>query len=64
MINWKTFRDWMNKNWGVPLQTKISNLGDDLWMLECNSKEMVNIILALDKVLFGSSRIFLDKWTS
>ncbi|CAN1162078.1 hypothetical protein LINPERHAP2_LOCUS24295 [Linum perenne] len=62
-INWKIFRIWMNKNWGVPCHANISSLGDDLWLLDCGSKELMERILILDRSLFGSSRIFMDRWT-
>ncbi|CAN1182103.1 hypothetical protein LINPERPRIM_LOCUS40669 [Linum perenne] len=33
-------------------------------MLQCHSKETVDRILSLDRVLFGSSKVFLDRWTT
>ncbi|CAN1130316.1 hypothetical protein LINPERPRIM_LOCUS13147 [Linum perenne] len=54
----------MIKNWGVSSQANISSLGDDLWLLDWGSKELVDRILVLDRSLFGSTRIFLDRWTS
>ncbi|CAN1277278.1 hypothetical protein LINPERPRIM_LOCUS16283 [Linum perenne] len=64
IVNWKTFRAWMVKNWGLPSDVKILCLGEDLWVLECPSKEAVDRILALNRYLYGSSQIFFDRWTS
>ncbi|CAN1181604.1 hypothetical protein LINPERHAP2_LOCUS35499 [Linum perenne] len=63
VVNWKIFRAWMAKNWGLPLSAKIMCLGDDLWLLECPTKETVDRVVALNRCLYGSSRLFLDRWT-
>ncbi|CAN1244701.1 hypothetical protein LINPERPRIM_LOCUS6218 [Linum perenne] len=62
-VNWKVFRAWMTKNWGISSVSKIMCLGDDLWMVECPSKQAVDMIVSLNRCLYGSTRIFLDRWT-
>ncbi|CAN1785419.1 hypothetical protein LINPERHAP1_LOCUS16867 [Linum perenne] len=62
-VNWKVFRAWMTKNWGISSVSKIMCLGDDLWMVECPSKHAVDRIVSLNRCLYGSTRIFLDRWT-
>ncbi|CAN1178336.1 hypothetical protein LINPERHAP2_LOCUS33614 [Linum perenne] len=57
------FRSWALRNWGVPKEAKLTIMGDDLWMLECRSSDEVERIRSLRRVLYGSSKIFLDKWT-
>ncbi|CAN1838944.1 Putative ribonuclease H protein At1g65750 [Linum perenne] len=62
-VNWKSFREWMALNWGLPKDARIFCLGDDLWMLECPSKESVVRVVSLNRCLFGATRVLLDGWT-
>ncbi|CAN0912611.1 hypothetical protein LINGRAPRIM_LOCUS580 [Linum grandiflorum] len=52
----------MASNWGVSADTPVSELGDDSWLLECASEAEAKRIIGLDRVLFGSAKIFLDSW--
>ncbi|CAN0862790.1 hypothetical protein LINGRAHAP2_LOCUS8550 [Linum grandiflorum] len=52
----------MKVNWGVSERALVRDLGDDLWLLECNSKSDVKRIVSSDRFLFGSSKISFDKW--
>ncbi|CAN1275084.1 hypothetical protein LINPERPRIM_LOCUS15605 [Linum perenne] len=63
-LNWTVFRSWMQRNWGVDSKAQIWGLGSDLWMIECGSREEVNRVVALGRTLFGTSQVFLDRWTS
>ncbi|CAN1815184.1 hypothetical protein LINPERHAP1_LOCUS27350 [Linum perenne] len=53
----------MSKNWGIPSEAKICCLEDDLWLVECPSKLVVDRIISLNRCFYGSSRLFLDRWT-
>ncbi|CAN1171403.1 hypothetical protein LINPERPRIM_LOCUS7951 [Linum perenne] len=53
----------MRRNWGVHDSAQISGLGDDLWLLNCHSTAAVDRILALNRIWYGASKIFLDRWT-
>ncbi|CAN0922456.1 hypothetical protein LINGRAHAP2_LOCUS33064, partial [Linum grandiflorum] len=61
-LDWITFRRWMTVNWGVNGSAPVKEMGDDLWLLECPSKEDASRILRLDRFYFGSSKIRLDIW--
>ncbi|CAN1145993.1 hypothetical protein LINPERPRIM_LOCUS6881 [Linum perenne] len=63
-MNWSNFRVWAAKNWGVPVSSRYSDLGDDLWMLEYSSEAEVRRVLALGRTLYEASKVFLDRWTS
>ncbi|CAN0870577.1 hypothetical protein LINGRAHAP2_LOCUS9575 [Linum grandiflorum] len=52
----------MTVNWGVNGSAPVKAMGDDLWLLECPSKEDASRILRLDRFYFGSSKIRLDIW--
>ncbi|CAN1156932.1 hypothetical protein LINPERHAP2_LOCUS21236 [Linum perenne] len=54
----------MAKNWGIPSGAQIWYLEDDVWLLDCATKEVVKRVLTLNRCLFGSTCIFLDGWTN
>ncbi|CAN1170799.1 hypothetical protein LINPERHAP2_LOCUS29196 [Linum perenne] len=54
----------MYLNWGVQASANIWSLEDDVWLLECESLEAVRRVIALNRCVFGSVRIFLDSWTA
>ncbi|CAN0908240.1 hypothetical protein LINGRAHAP2_LOCUS25183 [Linum grandiflorum] len=61
-INWKEFRIWANKQWGVPVDVQIKGIRDDLWMLVCNSMEEADRVVAFRRTRFGQVEIQLDRW--
>ncbi|CAN0912336.1 hypothetical protein LINGRAPRIM_LOCUS733 [Linum grandiflorum] len=63
-IDWKNFKRWAANQWGIPVNSKISRLGDDLWMLVCSSASEVQRILALNCRKFGNITILMERWIS
>ncbi|CAN1132626.1 hypothetical protein LINPERPRIM_LOCUS30184 [Linum perenne] len=53
----------MQRSWGVNESAHISGLGDDLWLLRCQSSAEVDRIMSLGRTRFGTSQVFFDKWT-
>ncbi|CAN1324722.1 hypothetical protein LINPERPRIM_LOCUS33212 [Linum perenne] len=60
--DWKRFREWVSKWWGVQGWADIRSLGDDLWFLVCSSEEEVRRILSLGRWEFPGHRVRADKW--
>ncbi|CAN1123436.1 hypothetical protein LINPERPRIM_LOCUS3266 [Linum perenne] len=63
-VPWPSFRAWIAKNWGVEQSSQILQLGEDAWLLVCGSKSVADRIVALKRVEFGSTRVYLDSWTA
>ncbi|CAN1280061.1 hypothetical protein LINPERPRIM_LOCUS17269 [Linum perenne] len=60
--DWKCFREWVNRCWGVPGWAEIRALSDDLWFLVCESEKEVERILRLGMWLFPGHRVRADRW--
>ncbi|CAN0840491.1 hypothetical protein LINGRAHAP2_LOCUS2837 [Linum grandiflorum] len=61
-INWEKFRLWASEKWGVPKDVPLLSVGDDLWLLVCESKETVSRIVNLRRWQFGEVAIQGDVW--
>ncbi|CAN1725951.1 hypothetical protein LINPERHAP1_LOCUS297 [Linum perenne] len=61
-LDWKGFRIWASRSWGVPEGASILALGDELWMLVCSGQDEVERIMNLDRWGFPNHRIVADKW--
>ncbi|CAN1819951.1 hypothetical protein LINPERHAP1_LOCUS28905 [Linum perenne] len=61
-IPWTRFRLWMLRNWGVTSNAICHSLGDDLWLLVCESPAEVDRILTLKRFSFEDSTLLVDKW--
>ncbi|CAN1134788.1 hypothetical protein LINPERHAP2_LOCUS8478, partial [Linum perenne] len=62
-INWSNFRVWLQRNWGVDANARVSCLDDDLWLIEYRSKSEVDRIVSLKRDLYGSSKVLFDRWS-
>ncbi|CAN1165554.1 hypothetical protein LINPERPRIM_LOCUS33791 [Linum perenne] len=62
-FRWDEFWSWMTKAWGIPMESVLLPIGDDLWMLPVSSKSIASRILALKRWKFKSWDIFMDLWT-
>ncbi|CAN1139923.1 hypothetical protein LINPERHAP2_LOCUS11562 [Linum perenne] len=63
VVNWKIFRVWMHKNWGISSSANIWCLADDIWLLDCGSEQAVTRVIKLERCWFGATRVLLDRWT-
>ncbi|CAN0883781.1 hypothetical protein LINGRAHAP2_LOCUS14636 [Linum grandiflorum] len=62
VMNWVDFRTWASRSWGVPVDSKILHIGDDVWMLVCDSEAEVERILLLNRCKFNNIGILMDGW--
>ncbi|CAN1181820.1 hypothetical protein LINPERHAP2_LOCUS35634, partial [Linum perenne] len=63
-IVWKEFRKWLDRWWGVSSEYEIKLLGDDSWLVECESEEMVSKIVEKGKWFFRGALIEVRRWFS
>ncbi|CAN1177791.1 hypothetical protein LINPERHAP2_LOCUS33312 [Linum perenne] len=61
-VVWPVFRSWIQRFWGIPLESLIYPMGDALWLLVCSSAQEVNRIIALKRTKFGKLGLRLDAW--
>ncbi|CAN1795002.1 hypothetical protein LINPERHAP1_LOCUS20471 [Linum perenne] len=60
--DWKRFRKWVARFWGVPETVEIRAIGDDLWWLCSGSEEEVERVIALNSWKLSGHRVRADRW--
>ncbi|CAN1795001.1 hypothetical protein LINPERHAP1_LOCUS20470 [Linum perenne] len=59
--DWKRFRKWVARLWGVLEAVEIRAIGDDLWWLCCGSEEEVERVLALNRWKLPGHRLWVKR---
>ncbi|CAN1342896.1 hypothetical protein LINPERPRIM_LOCUS39609 [Linum perenne] len=61
-VAWGDFIKWLRRWWGVNEPWEKRRLGDDSWLIECESEESVNRIIQRGSWVFRGARLEVSKW--
>ncbi|CAN1274272.1 hypothetical protein LINPERPRIM_LOCUS15335 [Linum perenne] len=61
-VAWGDFRRWMLRWWGVELEREVKMLGDDSWLVECDSESVVSKIIEKGSWFFKGVSVEVRRW--
>ncbi|CAN1126066.1 hypothetical protein LINPERHAP2_LOCUS3212 [Linum perenne] len=61
-IAWGDFRRWMRRWWGVNLDGEVKRLGDDSWLVECESGVRAAEIVERGHWYFRGASVEVSRW--